>query len=125
MYHYEIHVTLFALLIMYGAFAYLKLLPSMGVLHDFSSMIDTKGGNILILVVLVFYFYHDTARTYVHLLELINTGKITADNGIALNALTFSTGAFGAVSGALLKVMSGSEPTIPKVPPEDPAKEKV
>jgi hypothetical protein len=46
-------------------------------------------------------------------IDKIKDGTITADNGIALNGLMFATGAFSGVSGALLKVMSGSEPAPP------------
>lgn len=98
-----------ALIMMYGGFSFLKLWPNIDSLTRLVDMINTKGGNIIILMWLSVYFYHDTMAAYWSVVELIKSGTIASDNGIALNALTFSSTAFGAVSGALLKVMSGEE----------------
>lgn len=98
-----------ALIAMFGGFSFLKIWPNIDSLTRLVDMINTKGGNIILLMWLSVYFYHDTMAAYWSVVELIKGGTIASDNGIALNALTFSSTAFGAVSGALLKVMSGEE----------------
>lgn len=109
MIHREMWAIGLALFLMYGGMSWLKLWPQIDSLTRLVDMINTKGGNIIVLFGLSIYFYHDTMVAYWSVVELIRAGTIASDNGIALNALTFSTGAFGAVSGALLKVMSGEE----------------
>lgn len=98
-----------ALFLMYGGFSFLKLWPQIDSLTRLVDMLNTKGGNIIILGGLAVYFYHDTMVAYWSVVNLVKEGTIAADNGIALNALAFSATAFGGVSGALLKVMSGEE----------------
>ena len=98
---------------LYCLFLYLGRLPSMESLQKFATVLDTKGGNIIVLVALALYFFHDAQVMYYIVIDKIREGTITADNGIALNGLMFATGAFSGVSGALLKVMSGQEPKPP------------
>jgi len=99
-----------AFLLVYAALLYFGKLPSMESTQKFVTMLDTKGGNILVLVALALYFFHDAQVMYYVVIDKIKDGTITADNGIALNGLMFATGAFSGVSGALLKVMSGADP---------------
>ena|ERR1700690_3515576 len=106
-YHYA-GITLVVLI--YSLFLYLGRLPSMESLQKFVTILDTKGGNILVLVLLALYFFHDATVMYYVLIDKIKDGTIATDNGIALNGLMFATGAFSGVSGALLKVMSGADP---------------
>ena len=106
-YHYLAIAFVIAL---YSLFLYLGKLPSMDSLQRFATVLDTKGGNIIVLVALALYFFHDAQVMYYIVIDKIKDGTITADNGIALNGLMFATGAFSGVSGALLKVMSGQEP---------------
>jgi hypothetical protein len=100
-------------LVLYSLFLYLDKLPQMDSIQRLATMLDSKGGNIIVLVGLALYFFHDAQVMYYVVIDKIKDGTITADNGIALNGLMFATGAFSGVSGALLKVMSGSEPAPP------------
>ena len=97
-------------LILYFLFLYLGKLPSMESMQKFVTMLDTKGGNIMVLVLLALYFFHDAQVMYYIVIDKIKDGTLSTDNGIALNGLMFATGAFSGVSGALLKVMSGADP---------------
>lgn len=106
-YHY-IGVTI--LVLVYAFFLYTRRLPSMESFQKFANVLDTKGGNIIVLVTLMLYFFHDAQVMYYVVIDKIKDGTITADNGIALNGLMFATGAFSGISGALLKVMSGAPP---------------
>ena len=105
----DFYIVLGTLVLLYVVGVLTNKLPSTGAIHDLIAMVDSKGGNILILVALAMYFFHRTEIMYYYVVDMINTGKIAADNGVALNGLLFCTGAFGSVSGALLKVMSGTE----------------
>ena len=84
-------------------------LPSTAAIRDIVNILDSKGGNILILVTLMMYFFHRTEQFYYAVTQLIAEGKIANDNGVALNALLFCTGAFGSVLGAFLKATTGTD----------------
>lgn len=86
-------------------------LPSTGALQDLTTILNSRGGNILILAAASVYFFYRAEHMYVIVMDLVNNNKMTADNGIALNGLTFDTGAFGAAFGALLKTMSPDAPS--------------
>ena len=100
-------------LILYALFLYLGKLPPMESIQRLATMLDTKGGNIIVLVALALYFFHSANVFYYSVLDKIHDGTIASDNGIALNGLTFATGAFSGIIGALLKVMSGTEAPAP------------
>jgi fumarate reductase subunit D len=106
-YHY---IAIAVVVILYCLFLYLGKLPSMESVQRLATLLDTKGGNIIVLTSLALYFFHDATVMYYVVIDKIKDGTITADNGIALNGLMFATGAFSGVSGALLKVMSGADP---------------
>lgn len=109
----DFYIVIATIIVIYAAGAWKNKLPSTGSVHDLVSMIDTKGGNILILGALALYFFHRTEEMYYAVMALVNANTIKSDNGVALNGLLFCNGAFSAVSGALLKVMSGTEPIPP------------
>jgi len=113
MIHFLPHMLVATVLVLYSLFLYLDKLPQMDSIQRLATMLDSKGGNIIVLVGLALYFFHDAQVMYYVVIDKIKDGTITADNGIALNGLMFATGAFSGVSGALLKVMSGSEPAPP------------
>lgn len=106
----DIYIIGLTILLMYSLGAWKNKLPSTGAVHSIVSMLDTKGGNILILGALAIYFFHRTEEMYYAVMALVQNGKLTSDNGVALNGLLFANGAFSGVSGALLKVMTGTEP---------------
>jgi hypothetical protein len=105
----DVYILLGVVLVLYIVGMITNKLPTTGAIHDLVAMVDSKGGNIIILFFLAMYFFHRTEQMYYGVMALVNTGKIASDNGVALNGLLFCTGAFGSVSGALLKVMTGTE----------------
>lgn len=86
-------------------------MPSTGQLQDLTTILNSRGGNILILIIASVYFFHRAEIMYYAVVEMIKAGTIGSDNGIALNGLTFDTGAFGSAFGALLKTMSPDAPS--------------
>lgn len=103
----DIYIIIGSIIAMYAAAAWKDKLPSAGAVHQLIDMLDSKGGNILILAGLALYFFHRTEEMYYAFSKLVVENKIASDNGTALNGLLFCNGAFSGVSGALLKVMSG------------------
>lgn len=78
--------------------------------QEAATILNSRGGNILILTVLSMYFFHRTELMYYIVMDKIKDNSITTDNGIALNGLLFSTGAFSGAMGALVKTMSPDAP---------------
>lgn len=92
----------------------LRRLPSADSIQTLITMLNTKGGNILILSVMAMVFF----RSFMHLvyvvLQQIQAQTLREDNAIALMGLQFvSTTAFGGALGALLKTMTGEAPQPP------------
>lgn len=86
-------------------------LPSTDSIQEFITMLNSRGGNILVLTCLSMYFFKYAVYLFFHLLQLTREGKITPDNAFALMAVQFlTTTAFGGFSGALLKTMTGESP---------------
>ena len=86
-------------------------LPTTGELQDLTTILNSRGGNILILAAASVFFFYRAEKMYYTVVAMIKSGTISADNGIALNGLTFDTGAFGSAFGALLKTMSPDAPS--------------
>ena len=60
--HFDIYVLVFVLLSLYDIFAFENKLPSCSSIQTMVSMIDTKGGNILLLAALAIYFFYRTEQ---------------------------------------------------------------
>jgi hypothetical protein len=93
-------------LLLFGVMWYKGRLPTTGQVQDLTTVLNSRGGNILILMAASIYFFYHSEHMYLNVIQMIKDGTINADNGIALNGLTFDTGAFGGAFGALLKTMS-------------------
>lgn len=107
----ELHLAPLILLVAYGVFARYKLLPNIDSLQQFASMLNSKGGNILILGTMSLYFFVTGIRMTYWCLEQAVAGKLSADNAVMMMGLTFVTGScFGGAFSAMLKVMSGDTP---------------
>jgi hypothetical protein len=107
----EVWISLWLMFLCFIGMWYKGKLPSIGELQDLTTILNSRGGNIMILAAASVYFFYRSEHMYVKVIELVNSNKMTADNGIALNGLTFDTGAFGAAFGALLKTMSPDAPS--------------
>jgi hypothetical protein len=83
-------------------------LPSMSAFIDAANVLNSKGGNLLLLAMMSSWFFYEALRFSYHLIDLMIANKLTANNAIALSMFSFVTGtAFGGAFGALLKGMSG------------------
>lgn len=80
-------------------------------LHSFVTLLDalnTRGGNIFILVVLTVLSGGASIRMFYYVIELSRNGNIQQDNVYTIQAIGWlSTGLTGGFIGALLKTMTG------------------
>jgi hypothetical protein len=112
--NWELHLAPILLLLFYGAFALLKILPSTESVQEFASMLNSKGGNILILGAFSLFFFVTGMRMVYWCLEQNIEGKLNADNAVMMMGITFVTGScFGGSFSSMLKVMSGDTPVPP------------
>lgn len=113
-------VHIYALCVFFG-YLYLSKtgrLPNVESIRKLTSMLDDKGGNILVLGLLTVFFFEVAIKLFYYSFHLMDEadGHIRADNAILLMALNMaSTGAFSTVMGALLTTMKGAM----TVPPPD------
>ena len=75
---------------------------------ELAAIMDSRGGNILILLALVLIFYKSALHLFYWALDKVISGTLKPDNTIALMGLSFVTGAaFGGAFPTLLKAMTG------------------
>lgn len=103
-----IWIPIFAFTLLFVFLLWHKKLPTVESIQGLATVSATKGGNIIILMVMAFSFFFAGMRLIYYCLGLSVDGKITVDNAVMMLAISFVTGtAFGNVMGALLKTMTG------------------
>jgi hypothetical protein len=94
--------------------------PSIGTIREFVEIINTRGGNILLLGFFVWIFFRSAALFIYHVMAMADqAGPIDKAQAVITSGLGFFTGsAFGGAFGALLKTMNPSQTeTPPSIPP--------
>lgn len=87
-----------------------KRTPEITVVRDFINIINSRGGNIVVLALFSAYFFRATMQLFYHALELLQAGQLKDSNAILLMALQFcTTSAFAGSFGAMLKTMTGAD----------------
>lgn len=82
--------------------------PSIEGFKGFVELINTKGGNILVLLFFSLLGCFASIRMLYYLIQLSVDGKLQQDNSFALLAISFVTNTLtGAFIGAMLKTMTG------------------
>jgi len=95
--------------------------PSISSFREFVNLLNSRGGNILILMAATFYAFRAAMRLFYHVIGMISEGKLDEKSAVMMMALAFVTGTvFGQFSGALLKTMTGHE-SDSSAPPASPA----
>jgi hypothetical protein len=121
-------VVALAVLFWYGK------LPSVASFVAFCNAINTRGGNIVLLTMMVFLFV-TTAMKYVYfIVGLEVAGKFTKESALAMSGYSFITGGVtGLAIGAWLKALSPQDMPTPgtttasttsTVNPQEPPKEE-
>lgn len=111
------HTNLICLLIFFWALAALFVgaffwwkgkFPSIETFAKFIELINTKGGNILVLLLVSLIGTYTSVRFLYYIVQLSVDGKLQQDNSFALLAISFLTNTLtGAFIGAMLKTMTG------------------
>ncbi len=102
----DIYIALGAAFLTVAMLGWADKLPTTPQLQDIMTILNSRGGNILVLSILTVYFFWRSEHMYYVVLAQIQSNSLTSDNGIALNGLSFDTGVASAAFGALLKTMS-------------------
>lgn len=109
-------IMLFSVLLVIALFIWYKRYPPMEDLASLSNVVNSRGGNILVLVVLSLLFFQIGMKFMYYLIDLMVNNKLGPDNAMAMLGVQFCTGtAFGAAFGALLKTMTGEEVKQPNI----------
>jgi hypothetical protein len=81
-------------------------LPSLETIQKFSLIADSRGGNILILLVLTVLFFLVSIGFAYFVMDALIDQKLTQENTLALLLVNWLTGGvFGAALGALIKTL--------------------
>jgi hypothetical protein len=80
--------------------------------QELVTVLNTKGGIIMVLGSLSLFFFIATIWVFYTILQDIKAGALREDNAVALLALQFCmNSAFSLCLGAMLKTMTGEAPT--------------
>lgn len=110
----DIFVAVGAMFAMYVLLRLTKSSVSPQGFQEVASVLNTKGGNVLVLAGMSMFFFAATIWLAFIIIQDIKAGTLREDNAIALMALQFCmNSAFSACLGAMLKTMTGESPTPP------------
>ena len=77
-------------------------------LRELVAILNTKGGNIILLAFFSMAFFYSSMQMFYFGLNLIVDKKISPENAVLLMGIAFVTGsAFGGAFGALITMLSG------------------
>jgi type IV secretory pathway VirB6-like protein len=83
-------------------------MPSTTSIQEFVAVVNSRGGNILVLAAASVYFFKYSMYVFMHLLSMVRDKSISESNAFGLMAIQYvTTSAFGGAMGALLKTMTG------------------
>lgn len=114
MHGYGIHIEI-ELILAFAAFLFFAChgkLPSIDTITHWVELINTKGGNIFLLLLVTVAGAVSSIRLFYYLIGLSVDHKLEPKDVIAIMAITFITGTItGNFQGALLKTMNGDTTT--------------
>lgn len=103
------YAILAAMLITYLALAYTNKLPSMQAFKDFADVINSAGGNIILLALFTAWSIKIAMQFFYHILAL-SSETISKQDAIVTAGIAFVTGTLvGTFAGALIKTMTGAK----------------
>lgn len=107
--------------VLFFIFMWYRRLPTIETIKELSLVLNSKGGNLMILSLFSLFFFVSGMRYLYFTINLVQTKQITPDNALLLLGANFVTGtAFGGSFGALLKTMTGDGVTLNGVNKPDP-----
>lgn len=115
-------LLLLLFVVLWVALIWTRRAPTADSWRAFVNVLDSRGGNILILLGGTIYSFRAAMRLFYHAIDLVVEGKLGKDDAILLMALTFVTGTvFGQFSGALMKTLHGKDEPPPANGASSPA----
>lgn len=110
------YLPAYGLLFIFISLLWFKKLPSTEGWREFLHSLDSKGGNVLILVLFSLYSATQSIKLLWHLIYLVQKGQLKGDEGVTQVAVAFvTTNLASGFIGALIKTLTGSnelEPTV-------------
>lgn len=107
-------VAMLATIIAIGVLAGKGKLPTVASFITFCNAINTRGGNIVLLSLMLLIFNAAAVKYLYFVVGLEISGKLTKESAIALTGLTYVTGQIcGNVMGAWLKALSPQDMPTP------------
>lgn len=96
-------------LLLWAFMAYRNKLPNMQAFKDFADVINSAGGNILLLTGFTAWSLSISMRFFYYLLALPDD-RLSKSDAIVTAGITFVTGSvFGLFAGALIKTLTGGK----------------
>ncbi len=84
-------------------------MPSVQGWHSFVDSLNSRGGNIFILVVLSIWLFKHSMNLFYYVMGKMNAASLGPQDAPTMMALQFVTGSAGAAFGALLKTMTSQD----------------
>jgi hypothetical protein len=111
--HWPQYLLIAALLVSYLVLAFAGKLPSMTAFKEFADIINSSGGNILLLTLLTVWSIKIAMQFFYHLLGL-PADQFDKANSIITAGITYVQGGLsGMFIGALLKTLTGGKAATP------------
>lgn len=97
-----------ALIGLWAVMQWHRKLPTIDSLHALAEVVNSRGGNILVLIGLTVFFFMVSVKLFYKVIDFEVGGYIKQDDAFVLMALQFVMGTMtGGFSAALLKTMNG------------------
>jgi hypothetical protein len=115
----EAEIIVFVLIALLAVMQWFGKLPSMKAIGDLAAILNSRGGNILVLGSMAVFFFMVAVRFTYYVMSLAVNGKIDMGDTLAMAAFTWITGsAFGGAFTSMVKAMTGED--VPKNGPTTP-----
>jgi hypothetical protein len=100
--------VLVALLACFTLLLWKKALPSVAGIKELIEVVNSRGGNIILLFAASLYFFSKSYQSMLLMMNMVAAGTLKTDNVFAHTMSQFLTStAFGGAFGALLTMMTG------------------
>lgn len=107
-----IYIIVYSLILLLAVMQWKQKLPSVSSLQDVTSIVNSRGGNILWLGFFALLFFGVSVWFGFWVINKITDGKLATDNAVMSILVSWLTGtAFGGAFGAMLKTMTGEGST--------------
>ena len=108
--HYLVWGFVFLFILIVATMQWFGKLPSIRSVEDLAQVLNSRGGNILVLAIFSFIFFITAIRFTYWVIGHSIDGKLTVENSVAMAAFTWITGsAFGGAFTSMVKAMTGSD----------------